>query len=152
MSRFRNFLLLVAVLAGAVLLGSPSLARADYGVRVYDDGVLQFEAVNGVVLTGTGSSSIFLGNSLTYSATTTHFLISNGSGLSNNPGTQEGSSLDLSSNQIIKTTFGSTGGMHTIRIELSQTDWLAPTGNPLTLSSLLGAPSVTCRAPPSGRA
>jgi len=127
MIRFQKYLPLIALLATAFLLGTPTKARAGYSVRVYDDGVLQ------------GGINVFTaGNQLVFFGTTTHFSISNGSGLSNNPGTQGGSNLSLSNNEQISTTFGSTGGQHTIRIELSQDNWLAPTGTPLNLSSSAG--------------
>jgi len=127
MNRFRRFLPLVAVLIGTVAFGAPNQAQAAYNVKVFDDGVLQG-----------GITVIPVGNSLVFFGSTTHFSISNGSGLSNNPGTQGGSNLDLSSNEQINTTFGATGGAHTIRIELSQDFWTAPTGTPLSLSSSAG--------------
>jgi len=127
MLRIRNFMRLMAVLVGTAILGAPSQARAAYQVNVYDDGVLQG-----------GITTFVSGNSLVFFGSTTHFSISNGSGLSNNPGTQGGSNLDLSSNEQINTTFGAAGGTHTIRIELSQNGWTAPTGTPLTLSSSAG--------------
>jgi hypothetical protein len=86
-----------------------------------------------------GGISVFVsGNSLVFFGSTTHFAITNGSGLSNNPGTQGGSNLDLSNNSQVNTTFGAAGGTHSIRIELSQDGWLAPTGSPLSLSSSAG--------------
>jgi len=128
MIRFRKYLLLTAALIAAVTLGAPSQARAGYSVRVYDDGVLQ----GGITVVPLG------GNNLIYGGTTTNFSITNGSGLSNNPGTQGGSNLDLSNSSQINTTFGAAGGTHTIRIELSQDGWLSPTGTPLMLSSSAG--------------
>jgi PEP-CTERM motif len=116
-----------ALLLGAAILGAPKPAQAGYAVEVFDDGVLQG-----------GITTIVTGNSLVFSGSTTHFSITNGSGLSNNPGTQGGSNLDLSSNEQISTTFGATGGTHTIEIVLSQTGWTAPTGTPLLLSSSAG--------------
>lgn len=128
MIRLRKFLPLVAVLlVGAGILGESNRAQAGYTVRVYDDGVLQ----GGITVFSVGNSLVFLGN-------TTHFSITNGSGLSNNPGTGPSSNLDLSSSEQIMTTFGASGGTHTIRIEISQTDWLAPNGSPLNLSSSAG--------------
>jgi len=127
MNRFRRFLPLVAVLIGTVAFGSPNQAQAAYSVRVFDDGVLQ----GGITVVTAANSLVFFGS-------TTHFSITNGSGLSNNPGAQNGSNLDLSSNQQINALFGTAGGSHTIRIELSQTDWTAPTGTPLFLSSSAG--------------
>jgi len=124
--RFRN-LLVMAILAGAAILGVPNQARATFNVQVYDDGVLQ-----------SGVMAFVSGNSLVFFGSTTHFSITNGSGLSNNPGTVGGTNLDLSSNEQISTTFGAAGGTHTIQIVLSQTDFTAPTGNPLTLSSSAG--------------
>lgn len=140
----RKFLL-AAVVAAAAVFGSTSSAEAAYlyGVRVYDSGVLQFEAVydsttnTSTINVGTGAFGVG-GNSLIFTTNTTNFTISNGSGLSNNPGTQGGSNLNLSSNEHIDTTFGTAGGTHTIRIEISQTGWTAPTGTPLTLSSSAG--------------
>jgi len=128
MTRFRGFMSLVAaLLVAAVTLVSPYQARASFQVRVFDDGVLQG-----------GVGVLQVGNSLVFTGATTHFSITNGSGLSNNPGTQGGSNLDLSSNEQIATTFGTAGGTHTIRIELSQDGWLAPVGSPLVLSSSAG--------------
>jgi len=125
--RLPNLGRLVAILAMAALLSGPTQARAGYSVRVYDDGVLQG-----------GISTFVIGNTLLFGGSTTHFSITNGSGLSNNPGSQGGSNLDLSSNEQINTTFGAAGGTHTIRIELSQDSWTAPTGNPLNLSASAG--------------
>jgi len=117
----------MAILMGIAILGAPGQANAAYAVQVFDDGILQ----GGITTGGAGNSLVFFGS-------TTHFSISNGSGLSNNPGTQGGSNLDLSSNEQVSTTFGVAGGTHTIQIVLSQTDWGAPTGTPLALSSSAG--------------
>jgi hypothetical protein len=127
MLRFRKFLPVAALLVGAALLGAPNQARAGYAVQVYDDNVLQG-----------GIFSFVSGNSLVFFGSTTHFSITNGSGLSNNPGTQALSNLSLSSNEQISTTFGAGGGTHTIKIVLSQDGWLAPTGTPLVLSASAG--------------
>jgi hypothetical protein len=126
MNRFRN-LSIVALLAGAAMLAAPPPAQAAYTVRVFDDGVLQA----GIVVVPLG------GNNLLFGGSTTHFSITNGSGLSNNPGAAS-SNLNLSSNEQINTTFGAAGGTHTIRIELSQTGFLAPGGTPLFVSSSAG--------------
>jgi len=117
-------LCLSAVLAGAALFWAPSSAQATYTINVYDDGVLQ----GGIVVLPAGNSLIFQG-------TTTHFSITNGSGSSNNPGSQGGSFLSLGTSETIESTFGATGGTHTIRVELTQTGWLAPVGSPLTLTA-----------------
>ena len=116
-----------ALLLGAAILGAPKPAQAGYAVEVFDDGVLQ-----------AGIGVLVSGNSLVFTGSTTHFSITNGSGASNNPGTQGGSDLVLSNNEQISTTFGATGGTHTIEIVLSQTNWTAPTGNPVSLSSSAG--------------
>lgn len=129
--------LLVALLVGASLFGAPTHVYADYAVRVYDDGNLEFQGGNGVSSIGTGGVLV-VGNSLIFTATTTNFSITSGSGSSNNPGTQGGSNLGLSNNETITSTFGVAGGTHTIRIELSQDGFTAPTGTPLTLSSSAG--------------
>jgi len=131
MNRFRVSLPLVAALIGVVIFGAPNQARAGYSVRVYDDGVLQG-----------GISVIVVGNSLLFGGATTNFSITSGNGTSNNPGTPSSSNLSLSSNEQISTTFGVTGGMHTIRIELSQNGWAAPVGTPLQLSSSAGGSYV----------
>jgi len=137
MNRFRKYVsCLAAALIGAALLAVPSQARADYAIRIFDDGNLEFQRGTGTDV-GVGIFGT-LGNSLIFTSATTHFSITNGSGSSNNPGTQGGSNLALSSNEQINTTFGATGGTHSIRIELSQTAWLAPTGTPLVLSSSAG--------------
>jgi len=124
----RKFFLAAAV-AAAALLGSSSRSEAAFQVNVYDDGVLQ-SGITAFVLPG--------GNSLIFGGSTTHFSITNGSGLSNNTGTQGGSNLDLSNSSQINTTFGGTGGTHTIRIEITQDGWVAPVGTPLTLTSSAG--------------
>jgi len=129
MIRFRNCMpFTAATLVGAVMLGAPVPVHAtSFSVEVRDDGVLQ------------GSIAVtVIGNTLTFSGTTTHFSISNGSGLSNNPGTPGSANLDLTSNEQVNATFGAAGGTHTIEIELSQTDFLAPTGTTLMLSSSAG--------------
>ncbi len=127
MMRSKKLWALAVALTGALVFGSASQARASYSVQVYDDGVLQG-----------GVGVLAIGNSLIFTGSTTHFSITNGSGLSNNPGSPGGSNLILSSNEQISTTFGATGGTHTIKIVLSQTDWNSPVGNPLTLSSSAG--------------
>jgi len=127
MNRFSKFLPAMAVLGAAFVLATPTPARASYDVEVFDDGVLQ----GGIVVTKVGNSLLFTGS-------TTHFDITNGSGLSNNPGSPTGSKLSLSSNELIATTFGAAGGSHTIRIVLSQTDWTEPVGTPLNLTSAAG--------------
>jgi hypothetical protein len=128
MTGSRNLLpLAAAVIVAAAILGAPTAARAGFAVQVYDDGVLQG-----------GISTLAVGNSLLFSGSTTHFSITNGSGLSNNPGTPFTSNLNLSNNEQISTTFGATGGTHTIQIVLSQTDFLAPVGSTFILSSSAG--------------
>jgi len=128
MYRFRILMSLVAAgVIGAATLGAPTQARASYAVEVFDDGVLQG-----------GITTIVTANSLIFSGSTDHFSITNGSGASNNPGTDNSGSLSLSSNEQINTTFGTGGGTHTIQIVLSQTGFTAPTTNPLILSSSAG--------------
>src|SRR4051812_36478826 len=105
MLRSKKWMAVAVVLMGAIVFGSPTQARAAYSVQVYDDGVLQG-----------GIGVLVVGNSLVFTGTTTHFSITNGSSLSNNPGTQGGTNLDLTSNEQIATTFGAAGGTHTIRI------------------------------------
>jgi hypothetical protein len=128
MIRFRIFRPgLAAILAGAAILWASTPARAGYAVQVYDDGVLQ----SGVV-------ALVSGNSLIYTGSTTHFDITNGSGTSNNPGTQGGTTLGLSNNSQITTDFGDAGGTHTITIVLSQTNFTAPKGSPLVVTASAG--------------
>src|SRR5947207_1637667 len=86
MHRFRN-LSIVALLAGVAMLATPPPARASFAVNVYDDGVLQ----SGITVFASGNQLVFFGS-------TTHFDITNGSGLSNNPGSPTTSNLSLSSN------------------------------------------------------
>jgi len=126
-----------ALLIGAAILGAPTPAHAAYNVQVYDDGVLQTVNLNGAN-PGAAINVFTAGNSLVFFGATTNFSISNGSGLSNNPGTNGSGNLDLSSNEQITTTFGAGGGTHTIQIVLSQTDWNTPTGSPLSLTSSAG--------------
>ena len=126
----RRFSLLALLMAFAVVFGLATPAHASYSVQVFDDHVLQG-----------GVTVVVSGNSLVFTGSTTHFSITNGSGLSNNPGTQTNSNLSLSSNEQINTTFGSAGGTHTIEIQLSQTGWTAPVGSPLVLSSSVGGSS-----------
>jgi hypothetical protein len=108
-------------------LATPNRSQAAFDVRVYDDGVLQV-----------GIGVISGSNGLIFQGTTTHFSLTNGSAVSNFPGTQTFSSLSVSSNQQISTTFGAAGGTHTIRIEISENGWQAPVGSPLFLSSSAG--------------
>src|SRR5437868_7048091 len=108
MNRIRKYLPhLVAALVGVATVGAPSQARAAFAVQVYDDGVLQG-----------GITTFVVGNSLTFFGSTTHFSITNGSGLSNNPGTPPNANLMLSNNEQVNATFGAAGGMHTIEIVL----------------------------------
>jgi hypothetical protein len=129
MNRFHKKLsAIIAALVGTAMLAAPSPARAAFSVRVYDDGVLQ----PGVFFGGSN-------NSLVYSGSTTHFDITNGSALSNWSGLQSGSTMSLGNNTSITPTFFPVGpSTHTIRIELSEDGWLAPTGNLLALSSSAG--------------
>jgi len=143
-NRFRKFLPVVALLVVAALFGAPPQAQAAYSVRVFDDGNLVATVATPVNPGDPGTAGnpgvyfIAVGNSLIFGGSTPHFDLTSGSGTSNNPGTLGGSNLALSSNEQIATTFGATGGTHTIRIELSQTGWTSPTGTPLTLSSSAG--------------
>ena len=116
-----------ALLVGAAVWAMPTPAQAAFAVEVFDDGVLQG-----------GIGVLVVGNSLTFNGSTTNFSITNGSGLSNNPGTPGGSNLNLTSNEQINPTFGGAGGTHTIQIVLSQTGFTAPAGTPLFLSSSAG--------------
>lgn len=115
---------IAAMVAVASLVASGSTAQAAYTVRIYDDGVLQ----GGVTITNIGTTKVL------YAADTTNFEIS-GNSLSNFPGTQGGSKLSISNDLQVTTKFGGDGGSHTLRIEISQTDWTAPVGDPLILSS-----------------
>jgi len=124
MIRLRKMLPFAAVLLGAVLMGAPTPAHAAFSVRVYDDGVLQG-----------GITVIPIGNNLIFFGSTTHFALTSGNGSSNNPGTPANANLALSNNETITSTFGTTGGTHSLRIEISQDGFLAPTSGALNLSS-----------------
>lgn len=123
----RRPFILGAILAGIAVAGLAPPAHADYAIQVYDDGKLQSTV-----------AVVAVGNTLVFAGTTTDFSITNGSGLSNNPGSQGSSYLSLSSNEQISTNFGDAGGTHTIQIVLTQNGWTAPTGTPLNLSSSAG--------------
>lgn len=125
--RWSVALVIVGSVAAIATLGAPTPALAGYAVEIFDDGVPQ-----------AGVSILVSGNSLIFTGSTTHFSITNGSGASNNPGTPVSSNLALSSNEQITSNFGTTGGTHSIEIVLSQTDFTAPTGTPLLLSSSAG--------------
>jgi hypothetical protein len=123
-NRGRHYMPLVALLVGAAILAAPAQARAAYNVEVFDDGVLQ-----------SGISVFVSGNSLVFFGATTHFDITNGSASSNNPGNQNGANLGMTGNAQVMSLFGAGGGTHTLSIIVSQTNWTAPTGNPLEVSS-----------------
>jgi len=135
----KKFFVCLAAALGILL--SQGSARAAYAVQVYDDGNLEFQSGSGVASIGAGGSFI-LGNSLIYNSNTTHFSITNGSALSNNPGTPVSANLDLSTNEQITTVFGVNGGTHTLKIVLSQTGFTAPAGSPLNLSSSMNGSFV----------
>jgi len=133
MLRSKKWMAVAVVLMGAIVFGSPTQARAAFTVNVYEDGTL---------VTG-GSVVPIDSQNILYAFTSANsnlqfFNVTSGSGTSNNPGTQGGSNLDLANNTKITTNFGAAGGTHTIRIELTQDGWNAPTGTPLTLSSSAG--------------
>jgi len=132
MIRFRNRLpRLLAALVGVVILGAPTPAQATFTVRVYEDG----SPVTGGVV------SLLDPQDVLYAFTTINsnlqfFQVTSGSGSSTFPGSQNfGASLGLSNSTKVITNFGGSGGTHTIRIEMTQDGWLAPSGTPLTLSS-----------------
>jgi hypothetical protein len=133
MKRFCKFLPAMAVLGAALVLATPTPVRADYAVEVYDDGTLYKDTNHGGPI-----GVLVIGNSLIFTGSTAHFDITNGSGASNNPGSQGGSTLSLSSNEQIDPTFGAAGGTHKIEILLSQDGWTAPVGSTLILSSSAG--------------
>jgi len=139
MTRLRNLLPLV-VAAAAAILGPSNPAQAGYAVRVYDDSTLAFEAINGVVTVGTGSSTV-IGNSLTFTTSTTNFSITNGSGLSNNPGNQKFTTFGLNGGAQVSANFGS--GSHSVEIQISQSDFTAPVGTPVTLATAGGGSGYT---------
>lgn len=130
MIRFRNFLLVVALLVGAAILGAPAPAHATYEVAVYDDGTLAFTA------TGSGS----LANTLVlYGGSTTHFTVTSGSSTSNFPGLASGSNLNLGNSTQVSTTAGFVAGTtNTLTIVVSENGWMAPTSSLLALSSSAG--------------
>lgn len=70
MTRFRNFLPLVAVLVGAAILGAPTQARADFDLEYSTDGGVTFTALPVTVGPGGTQSVILFGNvSLNVTAT-----------------------------------------------------------------------------------
>jgi len=140
----RKFLL-AAVVAAAVLIGSGSSANAAYQVRFIEDGGTVYNDINH----GGTIGVIILGNSLTFAGTTTFFSVANGSALSNNPGTQGGANLNMSgSGGQVTTTFGASGGHHTLQIIISQDGWNRPVGTPLTLSASGGGSIAFVAADP----
>lgn len=123
----RNIRAITAAVAVIALMAAPQVARAGYQIRVYDDGVLQ-----------AGITSVQMGNSFIFAGTTTNFSITNGSALSNNPGTQAFANLGTNTGSQVGTMFGSAGGTHTLRIEITQDGFTAPVGTPITLSTSAG--------------
>src|SRR5437762_11166649 len=98
MIRLCRFLPLVAGVVCAALLGAPTPARADFAVRVIDDGVTFNDTNHG------GSIFAFVSGgpgswSLIFAGTTTHFSLTNGSAMGNNPGTQGGSNLKFATQE-----------------------------------------------------
>jgi len=123
MLRLRKLLPLV-VAAVAAIMGSANRAEAGFVAQIYDDGKLE-----ATVTAGSPNSLSFAG------IATTHFSVS-GSGLSNFPGSQAGSLLNLSGNSFIQTNFSGGGTQtHTLQVVYSENGWTAPVGTPITLIS-----------------
>src|SRR5205823_5482941 len=62
-------------------------------------------------------------------------------GVTNSPGTPGGASLQLSPQSYVSAT--TTGGTHTLTVELTSTGFTAPPGSPLSLSSSAGGEVIT---------
>jgi len=128
MLRFRNFLPLVALLVGSVVLGGPTQARAGFAITVFVDGVNQ-----GVSLDASSNANSFSVSN----AVVSNFTVSI-SALTNWAGDPDGALMSTSSNNHITTNFGASGGTHTIAIVISEDGWLAPASSPVTLSTSAG--------------
>jgi len=127
MNRFRNFLPLVAVLAGAVVLGAPNTAKAAFSVRVTttagsatiaDGGAGDLDGLlNGSITVNYGDSAYHLVGTISFT---------------NAPGSPNQAILDVSYNV---NTFGTTGGAASL--EASATGFTLPNSNPETANLLL---------------
>ncbi len=94
-----------------------------FGMQVFDDGV----PVVG--------NTFYSGNNLVFIGTSAHFSSSLVIGTTNNPGSPTGAVLSLGPQSEVSIT---DNGTHTLTVELTSTDFSAPTGTPLVLSSSAG--------------
>jgi hypothetical protein len=124
MNRVRKFLTLMAVLAGAAILGVPSQARAGFGIQVYDDGVLKTSTVTPLTAT-----------SWSISATTPDFQMSGTASIQLTGNGQ----LFVSYNDQVTTL---TTGTHTLTLLVTNTGYTLPAGSQVLLSSSGGGSYV----------
>jgi hypothetical protein len=136
-------LLLLAAVVGAAIFGVPTTARADFVARIYEDVGLPGETFVGT-LTSSDLTSIGFGGFSANPAFTTldGFFKIEGSGDTNFPGDQTGSSMSLSGNSRVLADFGPSGGHHSITIVYSEDGWLLPVGTPITLTSFGGGSAI----------
>jgi hypothetical protein len=109
---------------GIEVLEARDVPTAIFGVRVFDDGV----PVSGTIFpTGPGGIA-FVGSSADFSS---HIIL----GSTNSPGTPGGAELVLGPQSTVDVA---TTGTHTLRVELTSTDYSLPSGSPVLVSSSAG--------------
>jgi hypothetical protein len=116
----RTFPLLVACLTAAAFWATPPPARADFQLRLYEDGV--FLAAPGVLTDG-GSGVI------TYSGNAGDFNLAFTYATSNSPGADNVGIVTVANTRVTNTA----SATHTLTIEVSSQGFNVPTGDSLTL-------------------
>ena len=120
MSRFRKSLLLAMILAGAIVLGGPAGARADFTLQVFQDGVQLLD-------------QSFSTNQVQFNQTVGAYYVTGDILYTNNPGDINNGNIQISG----MTIEDNDGKQHTLSLVLSANNFTSPgqAGSQMLLSS-----------------
>jgi len=113
---------MLAVLLGAAFAGSPSRARADFALQIYDGSTL----ITPVSMTTSSG--------ITYSATTSNFQLTFGAAVTNSPGVAGVGNMQVGNIAVTRLN-SQTTTPPTLTIVFTATDYTTPNAAPLFLSS-----------------
>jgi hypothetical protein len=131
---FRNITALVAgALASVAILGAPASAKADFAVEI-----ITLSNPGGTIIHDGGAGDLdgIKNNQIIFSYTDASYNIVGSLAFTNNPGNADLATLDIDyAMSTISTTGGTNGTGGAAQLLVSATDFTAPNGNPLTLTS-----------------
>jgi hypothetical protein len=129
---------LLALLAGVAVMALPPPARADFELKIYDDGTL----------VGGGPIVSQDGHTIAYAASTADFAITGGFALSNSPGANNLGTISISNLSVNYTATDSAP--HSLTLELSANGFMVPVSPPFILSSSVSYVTVPMAQNASG--